>query len=463
MIATATRTRPSKKEEKLSKRWTELRYHPIQHAYANSKTRFNVVPAGRRSGKTEYAKRRLCLRAIEFAGYTDGRFICAAPTYTQAREIFWDDLKRMMPSSLLRKRPKETDLTLYLINGVKIQVMGMDKAYRAEGPPLDGIVLDEYANMRPEVWTKHIRPALDTDGRPGWADFIGVPEGRNHYYDLNNSAIADETGQWSAFTWPSSDILSPEIIEQWKHDLDELTFDQEANASFITFEGRAYFGYFTDTHGCKGLAKVYDNRAPLLMCFDFNRAPGVAVVAQEMRKSTIPAFKNFEDLDELFTGVIGEVHIPQNSNTPLVANRLLRDWGEHLGPVLLHGDATGGAKTSSSVEGSDWDLVKQVLKPKFGNRLRSMFPRANPAERSRVNAMNSRFRSVDGSIKLLVDHAAAPNLVRDLEGVTTVKGGSGELDKAVDLRLTHPSDGLGYYVVEKFPVSGGHKMSVTHY
>ncbi len=422
----------------LTPRWTPLRHHEQQQALLHSPYRFNVVPAGRRSGKTEITKRKLVIKALEFTAFPDGQFIASAPTHMQAKKLFWDDLKQMVPLDFVTGI-SETELAITLITGAQIRVVGLDKPQRVEGSPVDWITLDEFDDMRADVWQQHIRPALSTEGREGGADFIGVPEGRKHFYDLYKYARADKTGEWQALTWFSADILSPAEIESARNSLDELTFKQEYEASFVTFEGRAYYTFDEKLHVRKDLS--YDDEAPLIFCFDFNNAPGVAVVAQEMRVRG-------EDV----TGIIGEVHIPRNSTTPLVCNRLLKDWSGHRGRVHLYGDATGGAKTSSSVAGSDWDLVKDYLHPVFQNRLKWYVPRANGAERARVNAVNSRLKSIDEMVRLIIDPARAPNLIKDFEGVRTVKGGSGEIDKKADKRLTHLTDAIGYYVVNKFPL-----------
>jgi hypothetical protein len=136
-----------------------------------------------------------------------------------------------------------------------------------------------------------------------------------------------------------------------------------------------------------------------------------------------------------------------------VCRKVIEDWGsKHQGQVVLYGDATGGARGTAKVAGSDWDLIKEALRPVFKERLSSQVPDSNPPERSRVNAMNTRLLSADGTVRLMVDAKAAPHVVKDLEGVRTLEGGSGEIDKAADRRLTHISDALGYYVVRRFPV-----------
>ena len=165
----------------LTSRWTQLRKHPEQYRLWWHPSRFNVNPAGRRSGKTELAKRKLVNYAIQgLSKFEDPRYFAAAPTYNQAKRIYWDDLKRLTPKWFLAKPPSESDLTITGVNGSIIQVIGMDKPERIEGSPWDGGILDEFGNMKKDAWAKYVRPALSD--RNGWSDLIGVPEGRNHYY-----------------------------------------------------------------------------------------------------------------------------------------------------------------------------------------------------------------------------------------------------------------------------------------
>lgn len=434
----------------LHPRWTVLRPHHVQRAFYESRHRFNVVPAGRRSGKTEVAKRRLVKRAIKGTAFDNPRFFYAAPTYGQVKKIAWKDLKRMVPKDALRALPSESELTIPLWHGGEIALVGMDKPERIEGAPWDGGVIDEYANMKPEAWGENIRPTLSD--RNGWCDLIGVPEGRNHYYDTDQRAHAEliehqERSEWGRFHWVSADILPASEIEAARRDLDELTFQQEYEASFVNFEGRAYYA-FTDANKA-ALRRLYDPKQPLIVMLDFNVAPGVAAIGQEL---LLPN-------QHLGTAIFGEVWIESNSNTPAVCRKILTDWGKHAGRVDVYGDATGGAQGTAKVEGSDWDLVRKVLRhgsndlTGYGDRVTFHIKSSNPAERARVNAVNSRTCATDRTMRLMVDPSFAPHVVRDLEGVRTLKGGSGEIDKKVDLRLTHISDALGYYIEYRFPLA----------
>jgi phage terminase large subunit-like protein len=227
----------------LTRRWTPLRPHPIQHQYWTSPHRFNVVSAGRRSGKTELAKRKLIKCAIRGTSFDNARFFAAAPIRDQAKRIYWNDLKKLIPDELV-SRIWEGDLLIKLINDSEVLVLGMDQPARIEGQPWDGGILDEFANMKEGAWGENVRPALAD--RRGWCDLIGVPEGRNHYYDLDTRARAEmklrgDEAEWGSFTWKSADILPQEEIEAARRDLHPKVFQQEYEGSFVDFAGMSIF------------------------------------------------------------------------------------------------------------------------------------------------------------------------------------------------------------------------------
>ena len=69
-----------------------------------------------------------------------------------------------------------------------MRLYGADNPDRLRGGGLDGVLLDEYADMKPAVWGEVIRPMLAD--RQGWATFIGTPKGRVGLYDIwNNQGI----------------------------------------------------------------------------------------------------------------------------------------------------------------------------------------------------------------------------------------------------------------------------------
>ena len=434
--------------------WHPLRYHAEQSRLWKSTALFNVVAAGRRSGKTEIVgKRKLVLKALRGTSFTPGaNFGVAAPTRDQAKRIYWKDLKLLVPKKYVANI-SESNLIISLTTGDDIYVLGMDRPERVEGTPWDHLCLDEYANMKADAWENHIGPALDD--RDGTCDFIGVPEGRNHYFDLWQMAKRRKTRAlkkgkqivWDRFWWKSEDILSPERIQLAKETFDPASYRQEYEASFENFQGRAYYDFHTHTH-CVPLE--YNPDYPLIFALDFNVAPGVAAVMQEFAKYDMNG--NYIE-GSGFTGVIGEVYIPRNSNTVVVCNKFCNDFREHRSYIYVYGDSTGGASGTAKVAGSDWELVEKVLYKNFGSdRIEFRVPRENPPEKKRVNSVNSRIQSYSGERRLYVDPEEAPYTVKDFEGVSLLEGGSGEIDKKKDKKLTHLTDAIGYYIAKEFPI-----------
>ena len=102
-------------------RWYPLIDIPEQVRLKDEVVRFKVVPAGRRSGKTERAKRYVSKQAMKNANEL---YFCAAPTRDQVKKIFWDDMKALTFSSAHPKRPSESDLKIFMPNGSEIHLIG---------------------------------------------------------------------------------------------------------------------------------------------------------------------------------------------------------------------------------------------------------------------------------------------------------------------------------------------------
>lgn len=443
----------------LTPRWHPARLSPMQLGYLRSDSRMNVVVAGRRSFKTEGAKRRLVRHALAFSRYPNGHFFATAPTWDQAKKVFWDDLKALVPRWALAPIPhpvSDAALTIRLANGARIQVSGLDKPSRLEGVDWDGGVVTEYGNCRPNVLDETIRPMMT---RGGWVDVEGAPEGRNHYYELVCEVQAQRRAGAAYHHWTTEEVLHLWLGEEAARaeiadaqaSMDALLYQQEYLARFISLEGQAYYAFDEELNvSPAGHRVAYDGGKPLVLAFDFNRKPGVCGYLQEHEPARHPWVAKPTTRKPTLTAAIGEVFIARHSNTRKVCERILEDWADiHEDDVFLYGDATGGAKGSAKVEGSDWDIIRDMLKPVFGHRLKMRVPRENPPVRSRVNAVNTRLVAADGSVGMVIDGKDCPNMIRDLQGVAA--NDAGEIVKEKDSPLTHISDAVGYYIAEKFP------------
>lgn len=435
----------------LPPRWTFLKHHPEQRRLWNSRARFKVVSAGRRSGKTEYAKRY----GVTFAIYSQRpspRVVFAAPTRPQAKDIYWKDLKALVPRELVASI-SETELKITLWhNNATIEIHGLDKPERIEGSPIDLLILDEFANMKETAWDAHCRPALSTLGRPGMAWLTGVPEGRGHYYDHHKRGLDPEEPAWDSFTWKSIDILPEHEIAEARRNLDPILFRQEYEGSFETITGLLYYCFKQETHAIRRLE--VDPDLPLRFAFDFNVDPGTATVIQEQPCDIAGFFPTV-------TAIIDEVHIPKDSNTELVAKTLMERYSGHRSDVLVYGDPAGGSRHTSS-SATDWDLIDQIMGNHFRNHgvwFEKRVRKSDPGFKARTNSTNSRFKTASGEFGMLID-PRCKKTIEDYDKMTIKPGTAGEPNKK-DKTISHLSDGVAYYLeMEHSPLeelsSSGH-------
>lgn len=170
----------------MARRTVELPYGPrhVFLPYHLRRQRWAAIVAHRRCGKTVACINDIIAKALSL-DKEHGRYAYVAPFLAQAKEIAWEYLKRY--SEPARQDKNESELWVELLNGARIRIHGADNPDRLRGAYLDGVVLDEYADMRPSVWGEVIRPMLAD--RMGWATFIGTPKGRNEFFDIYSNAI----------------------------------------------------------------------------------------------------------------------------------------------------------------------------------------------------------------------------------------------------------------------------------
>lgn len=192
--------------------------------------RFSVLVAHRRFGKTVLAVNHL-LKAAILCKLDRGSYGYVAPFRNQAKEIAWSYLKHYS-STLPGVAVNESDLSISLINGTRIRIFGADNPDALRGLYFDGIVLDEVAQMRREVWQEIIRPELAD--RNGWAVFIGTPKGVNLFHELFVQAQADTSGDWVALVYrvDDTDALPAAEVERLRVEMSEGAFRQEFLCDF---------------------------------------------------------------------------------------------------------------------------------------------------------------------------------------------------------------------------------------
>ena len=201
------------------------------------KQRWAVMVAHRRAGKTVACVNDL-IRAALTEGKQDARYAYIAPQFNQAKDVAWMYLKRfcgVIPGAEFN----ESELRVDLPNGARIRLYGADNPDRLRGIYLDGVVLDEYADMRPSVWGEIVRPLL-TD-RQGWAVFIGTPKGRNAFWSVWDQAAAND--RWFRLMLRASEtgILPADELADAQGDMTPEQYAQEFECSFEAAILGAYY------------------------------------------------------------------------------------------------------------------------------------------------------------------------------------------------------------------------------
>jgi predicted phage terminase large subunit-like protein len=200
---------------------------PWQQDVFSDPTRFKIVAAGRRTGKSRLAAWLLIINALQTER---GHVFYVAPTQGQARDIMWQTLLELGHGVI--KGAHINNLQITLINGATISLKGGDRPETMRGVSLKFLVLDEYADIKPDVWEQILRPALAD--QKGHALFIGTPMGRNHFYELYKYAELDDDPTYKAWHFTSYDnpLLDPEEIDVAKKSMSSYAFRQEFMASF---------------------------------------------------------------------------------------------------------------------------------------------------------------------------------------------------------------------------------------
>ena len=184
-------------------------------------------------GKTVLSVNHLIKRAIT-DGKQDGFYAYIAPYRTQAEQIAWGYLKKYTEDFPLLK-VHEQKLQITLPNGARIRIFGADNPDSLRGIYLDGAVMDEVAQMKPEVWGEIIRPALADRG--GWAVFIGTPKGVNLFSQMYDKALAlqaDGNEDWVALLYSveQTGVIPPRELEALRQEMSENEFRQEFMCDF---------------------------------------------------------------------------------------------------------------------------------------------------------------------------------------------------------------------------------------
>ena len=255
----------------------EMPYQPRKAfmPFHNRTKRWACIVAHRRAGKTVAAVNDIIRAAITYQG-PNGLFGYVAPYMNQARRIAWDYFKYYAQPVI--KDANESQMTLTLVNGVKISLFGADNADSMRGLGFSGIYLDEYGDFKPSVFGNVIRPALSD--KQGWAVFAGTPKGKNQFWEVFDTATRIPS-EWFLLRLPasSSGLLPASELAAAKAQLSEDQYLQEYECSFEAAILGAFYG--TEMRQAQDQGRIgqisYDANLPVYTAWDLGYRDDTAI------------------------------------------------------------------------------------------------------------------------------------------------------------------------------------------
>lgn len=394
--------------------------------------RFRDAVCGRRFGKTFLGKaeiRRAARLAAKWGVSVEDEIWYAAPTFKQAKRVFWRRLKQSIPASWRATKPNETECSITLRSGHIIRVVGLEHYDNLRGSGLFFVLIDEWADCPYEAWEEVIRPMLSTcryeiDGvehHGGHALRIGTPKGFNHCYDSYQSGqIGDEGHKSWLYTTLQGGNVPENEVDQARKTMDKRTFRQEYEASFENYQGVIYYCFDRRLNNTEEVVQKDDL---LHIGIDFNVGKMSACVF--VQRNGLPV-----QVDE-FSGIF---------DTPAMIKAIQQRYLGHS--VYVYPDASGDSRKSVNASESDIALLR---KAGFTVRVN----KTNPRVRDRINSVNAMFCNAYDERRCLVNVKKCQNTVSSLE--RQVWDDKGEPDKKSG--FDHQNDAFGYVIVYLWPIN----------
>ena len=388
-----------------------------QKSVARSNKRFRVLISGRRFGKTTLAIREM----LKFASKPNQTVWYVSPTYRMSKEIVFSKLRTILYDLRWVKKINESDLTAYLVNGSIISLKGAENFDSLRGRAINFLILDEFADIKPQTFYEVLRPALaDTNGS---VLFTGTPKSKSNWsYDMFNMATTD-SDHWASWQYTTLDggFVTEAEIDEARELLDSRTFTQEFEATFVT-TGNKIFYNFEREHN----VQPYTGVTPSILHIgqDFNYSPMTSVVFAQTDSG-------LHAIDEIKMNT---------SNTDEMVDEIKQRYPRHK--IFSYADPAGRQNKSSAGGRTDISILENsgfIVKA----------PRKHTPVRDTINAVNSLLCNANGVRALLVD-PKCKNLIDSMDR-WNYKESTHQPDK--DAGWDHMCDCVRYAVDYLHPVT----------
>ena len=185
--------------------------------------RYAYMVLHRRAGKSVASVAELVIRAL-YTKKKNAQFFYVAPFRHQAKAIAWQYLVDMVDG--IATEVKVSELSVTLPTGAKIFLFGSDNPDAMRGLYADGVILDEFADCRPNLLQAVVMPLLID--RKGWLVLLGTPKGRlNQFYEYYE--IAQKSTDWFHKDMKVTDtkIIPTEETDRLRASVSESKWNQE--------------------------------------------------------------------------------------------------------------------------------------------------------------------------------------------------------------------------------------------
>lgn len=389
-----------------------------QQEIANCSTRFRVVVAGRRGGKTFLAMRELA----RYASQPNSVVWYLTGSRQQAKSLVWSKLKKKLAKLNWVVSTNESELTINLKNNSMICLKSAEQGDNLRGESLNFICMDEFCDLDlDEIWSQIIRPSLAD--KKGHALFIGTPKAANQgAKDLYDNYLTKKN--WASFSYTTAEggFVDADEIAQAREDLAPKVFQQEYEATWTVFAG-VIFGEFGD-HNVTEVRKPTESE-PVFVGIDFNTTPCVAVVGRQTKTG-------IEIYDEV---------VMENTNTQEMADEIRNRYPRN--PITAFPDPAGVQRKTSAGGNTDIKILEMAG---FTTR----YHRQHPLVRDRINAGNSLFyKRPDGSTRFTID----PRCKKTIGCLKNWAYKEGTMVPDKNSGWDHACDALTYMVQFLFPIT----------
>lgn len=226
-------------------------------------------------------------------------------------------------------------------------------------------------------------------------------------------------------------FLPKSYIEQLEKDLDPKMAQRMIYGQWIEInEDVVYYAYSREKNFINQEYRI-NKHFPIHWSFDFNIGLG--------KPMSMCLFQHINDTFHVFDEVIVEGARTLDILEEL-AGRGYLDRGQK---IIVHGDATGMARSTSSLQ-SDYDIIRKFLSNYKNLNFEMQVPRSNPPIRTRHNIVNAYCQNSHEQVRLYV-YKKCQTVDEGLRLTALKKGGN--LVEDDSKRYQHVTTALGYGIV----------------